>query len=116
MFGLVIIAALIGLLVLRGPATSADEDACTMGEYFMDKRFEARGLSAQIERVRCQVAVETRPGRWLLTGNYETASAVTPFEWTMIVVGPYDSPSKWAMCEMTLPGITVERGNNKRCA
>ncbi len=113
--GLVIIAGLAGFMFVRGPASSANDDACTMGEYFVGQRFDARGLSGQIEKVGCQLAVETRPGRWLLTGYYETASAKDPMEWTAILAGPYGSPSQWAVCEMNLPGITTERGNNKRC-
>lgn len=113
--GLAIIAVLLGFMFTRGPASSANDDACTMGEYFVGQRFAARGLSGQIEKVGCQLAVETRPGRWMLTGYYETASAPAPMAWSAILAGPYGSPSQWAVCEMTLPGITTERGNNKRC-
>ena len=113
--GLAIIVALIGFMLVREPRTTPDDDACMMGEYFLNQRFEARGLSGQIEKVGCQLAVETRPGRWMLTGYYETASAPAPMEWTAILAGPYGSPSQWAVCEMTLPGITTERGGNKRC-
>lgn len=114
--GLTIAAGLIGFSLVNGPRSAPGDDACVMGEYFVGQRFEARGLSGQIETVGCQLAIETRPGRWLLTGYYETASAKAPMEWTAILVGPYGSPSQWAVCEMTLPGITTERGNNKRCA
>lgn len=113
--GLTIAAGLVGYSLVNGPRTVPGDDACTMGEYFLGQRFEARGLSGQIERVGCQTAVETRPGRWLLMGYYETASAPQPMEWTAILVGPYGSPSQWTVCEMTLPGVTTERGNNKRC-
>jgi hypothetical protein len=113
--GLTIAAGLIGFSLVNGPRSVPGDDACVMGEYFLSQRFEARGLSGQIEKIGCQHAVETRPGRWALTGYYETASAPQQMAWTAILAGPYGSPTMWAVCEMTLPGITTERGNNKRC-
>ena len=114
MIGLVIIAGLVGAIYATGSKSDPADAACTMGKYFLHERFEARGLSAQIEKVSCEVAAAPAPGQWMLTGNYETAASYRPFQWTMRLVGPYDS-NRWAMCELTLPNISVERGSNKRC-